>query len=379
MLLDYPTLRLIWWLLLGILLIAVAVMDGFDLGIGMLLHRVAKTDEQRRIVVNTIGPVWEGNQIWFVLGGGAIFAAWPLLYAAAFSGFYFAMLLVLLGLIVRPVGFKYRSKITHPRWRQAWDLGLFCGGFLPALVFGVAMGNMLQGVPFHFDATLRIFYTGSFWALLNPFALLCGLVSIAMLLMHGGAFLGIKTAGDVQRRAATYTRIAALLTIVLFAIGGYWVAQLPGYTLSQPPAFDAPTNPLHKQVLLYTGAWLNNYAIHPMALTAPLLGFLGALTCLGFTTLRYYHCAWVASACSVAGIVSTVGVSTFPFLLPSSTHPNMSLTIWDASSSQLTLMIMLIASLVFLPIIVLYTSWVYYVLRGKVTDDYIEQHKNDVY
>jgi len=190
--LDYGTLRVIWWLLLGVLLVGFAVMDGFDLGVGMLLPIVGRTNIERRVIINTIAPVWEGNQVWIILGAGALFAAWPAVYALAFSGFYFAMLLVLAGLILRPVGFKYRSKIESETWRTVWDTALFLGGFIPAFIFGVALGNILQGTPFHFDITLRAFYTGSFWGLLNPFAILCGLVSVFMLAMHGGALSGGK-------------------------------------------------------------------------------------------------------------------------------------------------------------------------------------------
>ncbi len=380
MLLDYETLRIIWWLLLGALLIGVAVMDGFDFGIGILLHRVAKTDSERRVVLNTIGPVWEGNQIWLILGGGAIFAAWPTLYAVSFSLFYFAMLLVLLSLILRPVGFKYRSKIANPRWRKCWDIGLFIGGFVPALIFGVAVGNTLQGVPFYFDPTMRAFYTGNFLGLLNPFALLCGLVSVAMLTMHGSAFLCIKTADNIQKRAASYGRIAAFGTIILFAIGGYWIAYgISGYTLSTEISHVGPSNPLHKQVTMQVGQWLSNYRHYPIFMAAPILGFIGAFLAALLNFLKYYRLSWISSAFSITGIIATVGVSMFPFILPSSKNPNMSLTVWDASSSQLTLWIMLIATIIFLPLIILYTSWVYYVLRGKVTQDYVDQHSQDVY
>ena len=210
--LDYATLRLIWWLLLGILLIGFAVMDGFDLGVATLLPAVARTDEERRIVLNVIGPVWEGNQVWLILGGGAIFAAFPPLYAVSFSGFYIAMFLILVALILRPVGFKFRSKVPDPRWRAAWDWALFVSGLVPALVFGVAMGNVLLGVPFHFDDTLRIFYEGGLFGLLTPFALLCGLVSVAMLVMHGAAMLAMKTSGAIAERARRYGSLAALAT-----------------------------------------------------------------------------------------------------------------------------------------------------------------------
>ena len=191
--LDYPTLKIIWWLLIGVLLIGFAVMDGHDMGVATLLPFAGRDDEERRVIINTVGPHWDGNQVWFITGGGAIFAAWPLVYATAFSGFYWAMLLVLWALFLRPVGFDYRSKIDHPAWRSAWDWGLFVGGFVPPLVFGVAFGNLLQGVPFGFDERMLSTYTGSFWALFNPFALLCGLVSSAMVTFHGAVYLSHRT------------------------------------------------------------------------------------------------------------------------------------------------------------------------------------------
>ena len=172
---DYEVLRIIWWLLLGVLLAGFAMMDGFDLGVAALLPFLGRSDMERRVIINTIGPVWEGNQGWLVLGAGAIFAAWPILYAVAFSGFYIAMLLVLLTIgIIRPVAFKYRSKLANKKWRYTWDTLLSFSGLAGSLLFGVAMGNVLLGVPFHFDDTLRNFYTGSFFDLLNPFAILCG-------------------------------------------------------------------------------------------------------------------------------------------------------------------------------------------------------------
>lgn len=376
---DYSTLRVIWWILLGLLLIGFAIMDGFDLGIGMLLHRVARTNEERRVVLNTIGPVWEGNQIWLILGAGAIFAAWPDLYAVSFSGFYLAMLLVLLGLILRPVGFKYRSKINNPRWRAAWDACIFISGLVPSLLFGVAVGNVIQGVPFYFDDTLRSFYTGNLLGLLNPFALLCGLVSVAMLAMHGAVFLTIKTDGIIQERASRYARISAVITIILFAFAGFLIAtHVVGFTLANAIPSDGPSNPLHKKVIMEAGAWLTNYSHYPYLLLAPTYGFIGAMLAFCLTK-RWPKIAWLCSALSIVSIIATVGVSMFPFILPSSTNPDMSLLVWDASSSQLTLFIMLIATVIFLPLILMYTSWVYYVLRGKVTQEYVQQNKSNLY
>lgn len=374
--LDYATLRLIWWLLLGILLIGFAVMDGFDLGVATLLPAVARTDEERRIVLNVIGPVWEGNQVWLILGGGAIFAAFPPLYAVSFSGFYIAMFLILVALILRPVGFKFRSKVPDPRWRAVWDWALFASGLVPSLVFGVAMGNVLLGVPFHFDDTLRVYYEGGLFGLLTPFALLCGLVSVAMLLMHGAGMLAMKTSGAVAARARRYGSIAAIATAVLFVIGGIWVARIDGYALQVGMDTAGPSNPLAKVAVAKPGAWMDNYARWPITWLLPAIGVAGAL--LSAVSLRSGRAglAFLASSVSIIGIILTEGVATFPFLLPSSTQVGSSLTLWDASSSHMTLFIMLLATAFFLPIVLLYTAWVFRVLRGKVDGDGMGRNPN---
>lgn len=372
-LLDYETLRVIWWLLLGILLIGFAVMDGFDLGTGMLLPFVSRTDRERRVVINAIGPVWEGNQVWLVLGAGAIFAAWPMVYGTSFSGFYLAMFLVLCSLILRPVGFKYRSKMPGPRWRESWDRLLFLGGLVPALVFGVAVGNALRGVPFRFDDTMRLSYEGGLIGLLNPYALLCGLVSVAMLVMHGGAYLAAKTEEPVAGRARRAAFLAAFTLILLFALAGIWTASSMGYRITSAIAHDGPSNPLAKTAEAAAGAWLANYAAMPWTLLAPIVGFAGALlAALLIRSGRLDGIAWIASAASVFGVVATAGVSMFPFMLPSSLDPRSSLTVWDSSSSQLTLAVMLIAAVIFVPIILAYTAFVYRVLRGRVTGQQID-------
>ena len=367
--LDYTTLRVIWWLLLGVLLVGFAVMDGFDLGVGTLLPFVARTDEERRLVINTVGPVWEGNQVWLVLGGGAIFAAWPPLYAVSFSGFYLAMFVILFALILRPVGFKYRGKLQSQAWRDNWDRALFVGGFVPALIMGVAVGNVLLGVPFHFDDSQRVFYTGGFFGLLTPFALLAGLLAVAMFVAHGAAMLVLKTDGAVAERAARYGSVAALAGCALFAAGGICVALLlPGHTITSPLATDGASNPLLKTVqVTAAGGWMYNYSAMPATLLAPAAGLLGALAAALLLRARRGGQAFVASGISIAGIILTVGLAIFPFLLPSSTQPGSGLTVWDASSSHLTLWVMLLATAALLPIVIAYTSWVYRVLKGKTT------------
>jgi cytochrome bd ubiquinol oxidase subunit II len=370
--LDYSTLRVIWWLLLGVLLTGFAIMDGFDLGAGILLPFVARTDGERRVVLNTVGPVWEGNQVWLILGAGAIFAAWPTIYAVAFSAFYLAMFVVLCSLILRPVGFKYRSKLAGPRWRAGWDWMLFLGGFVPALMFGVAVGNALLGAPFGFDAFMRMTYHGGFFGLLRPFALLSGFVSVALLTMHGGTFLAMKTAGPVADRATRAAIIAAFVLILLFAAAGLWTAGLDGYRISGVLAHDADSSPLGKIVIRERGAWLANYRSMPWTLAAPVAGLVGAMLAALAVWRRYAVPAFLASALSVFGVVATAGVSMFPFILPSSFDPASSLTVWDASSSRTTLLIMLIAVVVLLPIVLAYTAFVYRVMRGRVTERQVE-------
>jgi cytochrome bd ubiquinol oxidase subunit II len=378
--LDYETLRVIWWALLGVLLIGIAVMDGFDLGTAILLPFVGRSDIERRIVINTVGPVWEGNQVWLILGGGAIFAAWPPLYAVAFSGFYLAMLLLLLALILRPVGFKFRSKLDGTRWRTVWDTALFVGGLVPALVFGVAFGNVLQGVPFRFDDTLRMTYEGSLFGLFNPFALLCGLVSVAMITMHGASWLAVKTQEPIRSRAQRAAAIAGIVLIALFLAGGIWTTGIDGYALGHFGGVGAPSNPLNKTVTRAAGQLLANYGAHPWMLAAPVI----ALVAAGWVVLlnllkRAGGAAFVGSGIAIAAVIATAGLSQFPFLLPSSADPASSLTVWDASSSETTLGIMLAVTVIFLPIIMIYTGWVYRVMRGPVTEESITKDPHSVY
>ncbi len=378
--LDYESLKLIWWLFVGVLLIGFAITDGFDMGIGTLLPFVARNDTERRIVINAIGATWEGNQVWFITAGGAIFAALPIVYAVAFSGFYIALLLVLFALFLRPVGFDYRSKIKHPYWRSTWDWGLFIGGTVPAIVFGVAFGNLLQGVPFYFDDELRAFYTGNFWQLLNPFGLLAGVVSFSMLVMHGAIYLQIRTVGAIYERSQRATWLFGWLFIGSFALAGLWLMLgIQGYQVLTMPALDALPNPLAKTVAVQAGAWLNNYYTYPLTLLAPISAFAGAGLAMRFAQRQQLKRAFISSSLMLAGVILTAGFAMFPFIMPSSANPNHSLIIWDSASSHLTLLIMFYATLIFLPLIVFYTSWVYLVLRGKITEQHIEAHQHSAY
>ena len=380
MIFEYETLKLIWWLFIGLLLIGFAVMDGFDMGVGMLLPFLGKTDEERRVIINSIGATWEGNQTWLITGAGATFAAWPLVYATAFSGFYIVLMLTLFSLFFRPVGFDYRSKLHDRRWRNAWDWGLFAGGAVPALVFGVAFGNLLLGVPFQLDNDLRITYTGSFWELFNPFGLLAGVVSVSMLVMHGAVYLQNRSEGAIYARAQKAVKLSAIVLVMAFVLAGIWIATgIEGYKIVSMPSPNSVMTPLAKVVQKAPGAWLNNYTLYPWTIFAPILAIAGAILAWLLSATNRPATAFIFSSLSVAAVILTAGLAMFPFIMPSVTAPNASLTAWDAVSSRHTLSIMFWAVLIFLPLIAAYTSWVYRVLRGKITVQTIKDNEHTSY
>lgn len=377
---DYESLKLIWWVLVGVLLIGFALTDGFDLGAAALMPFVGRTDNERRVVINTIAPHWDGNQVWLITAGGALFAAWPLVYAASFSGFYWAMLLVLFALFVRPVGFDYRSKLENTRWRQTWDWGLFVGGLVPSLVFGVAFGNLLLGVPFQFDADLRVTYYGSFWQLLNPFGLLAGVVSLSMLL-HGATWLMMRTEADVARRSRRAAQVTALVYLVAFIGAGawLWLGNIQGQVLQGALDTGAALNPLGKQVAAGNAGWMANYAQYPLTKLAPLVGILGAVLALAAASGRKGGFAFLGSSLAIVGTLCTAGFALFPFIMPSSLDPASSLTVWDAVSSRMTLGIMFVVACIFVPIILAYTLWGYAKMWGTVTTAQIDSNRHGLY
>ena len=382
--LDYEILKFIWWILVGALLMGFAITDGMDMGVGSLLPFVAKTDTERRIAINTVGPHWDGNQVWFITAGGAIFAAWPMVYAAAFSGFYMAMLLVLFALFFRPVGFDYRSKLENPTWRNAWDWGLFAGGAIPALIFGVAFGNLLQGVPFHLDELLRSHYQGSLLfallPLLNPFAILAGVISLTMLAAHGAVWLQLRASGAVADRARALASILSPIVTIAFALAGVWLYYgIDGFRIVNQPALDALPNPLDKEVVIAAGAWFDIYGKVPLAMLAPAIGLLAPLLTAALAKADRPGFAFVTSALGMMGIIGTAGLSMFPFVMPSSIDPKSSLTIWDACSSHLTLNVMFWAVVIFLPIVLAYTVWCYARMWGRVTAAEIDARSHSAY
>ena len=377
---DYEFLRIIWWVLVIVLLIGFSVTDGFDMGVTALLPVAGKKEVEKRIMINSIAPHWDGNQVWLLTAGGAIFAAWPIVYSVAFSGFYIALFLVLAALFFRPIGFEYRAKIDNPTWRAVWDWGLFAGGFVPALVFGVAFGNLLQGVPFELNELSQVTYTGSFFALLNPFALLCGVLSLAMLVTHGANWLQMKTTTELRNRARAITQIGALVTLITFVLAGVWLSFKEGYVVTSVLDHFAPSSPASgKEVVVEVGAWFKNFNETPALWFFPALVVIGAL--LNVVASKANRCgfAFFFSVLTMAGVIITAAVSMFPFVMPSSTHPAQSLLMWDATSSELTLTLMFYLALVFVSISLLYTIWSYYKMFGRLDESFVEDNKNTLY
>lgn len=377
---DYEALRFIWWVLIGVLLIGFVIADGFDMGVAALLKAVGRSNDERRVMINAIAPHWDGNQVWLVTAGGALFAAWPTVYAASFSGFYLAMMLTLFALFLRPLGFEYRSKIDNEQWRSRWDWALTAGSAIPALIFGVAFGNLLQGVPFHFDELLRLSYTGSFWALLNPFALLAGLLSLLMIVNHGATYLQLKTEGEILARSEALGSLLGLVCALLFVLAGLWLwLGVDGFRVLSVIDSNGINRTVDKSVEIASGAWFDNYARWPLLWLIPLLGVLGFVGSALSSRLRRHALAFISSAVAMAMVIITAGISMFPFVMPSSSVPNHSLTMWDATASETTLMIMFVVACIFVPLILGYTAWSYYVMRGRLNEQQIRDNTHSMY
>ncbi len=377
---DYEFLRFIWWLLIGVLFIGFAITDGFDMGVGALLKVIGKDDEERRVMINAVAPHWDGNQVWLITGAGALFAAWPPVYATAFSGFYLAMMLTLVALYFRPIGFDYRSKLDNPNWRQRWDWAITFGSAVPPIIFGVAFGNLLQGVPFHFDELFRVVYTGSFLALLNPFALLVGVMSLLMFVCQGAAYLQLKTEAELLNRSQHIGFISGLGAAILFVIAGVWLhSSIDGFALTSVIDHNAVNNAVSKTVDVKAGAWMTNFNDYPWLWLAPALGVIGFALAGVTSKLGKGALAFAMSSLGQAGVILTCGVAMFPFVLPSSSMPNHSLTMWDATSSELTLKIMFVVACVFVPIILAYTLWSYAKMFGRISKQHIRENSHSLY
>jgi cytochrome d ubiquinol oxidase subunit II len=377
---DFETLRIIWWGILVFLVCGFAVLDGFDLGIGILLPFLGKTDDERRVMLNTVGPTWEGSQTWLITLGAISFGAWSIVYAAFFSGLYTGLLVLLFALFLRPVGFDYRSKLPNPHWRNSWDWALFIGGLVPATVLSLAAGNLIIGLPFELNNELRSTYSGSFWDLFRPFPLLCALTGVALFTLHGAVFLHWRTEGGLAERALKVIRWSSPAFTAGFILAGVWVGlNVDGYQIVSAIDTSIAANPLAKTVSKAPGLWLNNYRLYPWLAIAPACVLAGSWLVVKFSAAHRHGMAFLVSSVMTMGAVVTAGGSMFPFIMPSSTHPASSLTVWDASSSHYTLQLLFAATVVLMPVVLAYTIWVYRVLRGKVTIEQIRGNEHTLY
>lgn len=328
-------LNTIWFLLVGVLIIGYAVLDGFDLGVGVL-HLFFRDPQERRLFINSIAPVWDGNEVWLLTGGGALFAAFPMVYATVFSGFYLALMLLLAALVFRAVSMEFRGKVDSARWRTSWDLAFGFGSLLPSILFGVAFGNILRGIPVNGAGT----FTGTFFSLLNPYALLVGLLSLALFVTHGATYLILKTDGGLRLR------------LTRWASGG-WMASVVLYLVATPASM-AVSPFLFEGILQSVLFWI----LFPLVLGAMIFFPVALKAGKGGR-------AFIASSMMIAGMIGLSAVSLFPRLVPSSTDPAFSLTVYNASSSQMTLTVMLIIALIGMPLVIGYTVFIYRVFKGK--------------
>ncbi len=318
-----------WFALIAVLWIGYFFLEGFDFGVGVLLPVIGKSEAERRVMINTIGPVWDGNEVWLLVAGGATFAAFPEWYATLFSGFYLPLLLILVALIIRGVAFEYRGKQDSAQWRARWDLAIFIGSLVPAILWGVAFANIVRGVPI--DETFT--YTGGFFNLLNPYALLGGVVTLGLFTTHGATFLALKTTGSVRDKAHDLVGRVGVATAVAAVLFLGWTLLDQGET----------------------GTWITS------ALAAASL-----LAALAFDRMKREGWAFVLTGVTIALAVITLFMTLYPNVMPSSTDPAFSLTVENASSSPYTLKVMTWVAVVMTPIVLAYQAWTFWVFRRRI-------------
>jgi cytochrome bd ubiquinol oxidase subunit II len=334
--------QVIWFFLIGILLAGYAILDGFDLGIGFW-YLLSRNDKDKKLIHNSIAPFWDGNEVWLLTGGGAIFAAFPHVYATVFSGFYLALMLVLFSLIFRAISIEFRNKVDVPEWTRIWDYGFAFGSILPTFLFGVALGNIMRGIPM--DSNYN--FTGTFFSLLNPYALLIGAVGFFMLITHGGLYLILKTDGELTDKVRSRVKKSYFLYLLHFFISG----------------FVTITSQQHL---------LKNYKEYPVLWLVPIIN-LALIAAIGIFHFKgEAKKAFVSSSLSIAGMFGLIASGLFPYIVPALGIPDSGLTITNASSSELTLKVMFIVAIIGMPIVIGYTIWIYRLFGGKVKENQYE-------
>ena len=357
---DYTVLKLIWWAIIGGIFVIYSCTAGFDFGVTLIMPFL-RTEKKRKLALAASMPTWDGNMTWLVFAGGALFVVWPVVYATAFSGLYFAMFAVLWPMFLRPPGFDYRDRIDSAVWRRCWDIALFISALVPVAVFGVGMANCLLGFPFHFDSfTMRDFYTGNFGDLFSAYAWLGAFIALSMIVMHGAAYLQRRVEGELRELAHKLVTIFVLITFVLFTLGLILVVlKLPGYVLKFNPPHPTDT-PLANVVAYSAHGWAQSFHVYPWKYYPLMSFYTGIVLTLWANFMRARVATFWFSCSIVASTIVGVGVTLFPFIMPSSTFPNQSLTVFNATSSYYSLAVMLYVGVILLAVILAYKIFAYY-------------------
>ncbi|PKD41184.1 cytochrome d ubiquinol oxidase subunit II [Methylomonas sp. Kb3] len=362
MLLDYEMLRLICWGVLGLFVIGFVLSSGIEIGVSLLLPFLHISEAQRAELVARLAPTSAGNQVWLLVTISVLFVGWPTVYAATFASFQPLLLLMVLSLFVRPLGWYFRASVTREDSLKKWDKALFISGLLPAALLGVMAGNLLKGVPFHLASDMHIAFLGSFSGLFSPFVSLVGATCVALLAVHGAIYLQTHSQDELYQRSKALVMSSGLAFLVLFALAGGWITHLEGYHVSTEIMPNGVSNPLTKFVKRGDGLWLDNYEHEPALWALPALAFVCGIAALVLSRLDRAYWALLASAVMVVMVILTMGVSLFPFLAPSNISLNSSLTIWDASASLTTLSALLCLTGVMLPLMAIATRGLYKIL-----------------
>ncbi|QJC29948.1 cytochrome d ubiquinol oxidase subunit II [Enterobacteriaceae endosymbiont of Plateumaris sericea] len=379
--LDYDILRIIWWFLIGILVIGFLITDGLDMGVGILLFIIGKNNIERRIMINSIAPHWDGNQVWLITVGGALFAAWPIVYATLFSNFYIPMIIMLLSLFLRPVGFEYRSKIKDNKWQKICDILISIGSIIPPIIIGLAMGNLLKGIPFYIDKYFRIHSELNFLNLFNKFSIMISITSFIMFINQASTYLQFRINDKyISYRTNIITQISSIMLIIFFILSFInTIFYIKGYKVNTLIENNF-NNIINKKEILYSyGFWFSNFQKHYYLLIIPLLCLILPIFTIIFSRYKKKLMTFICSSLTIIFIVCTIGITMFPLIIPSNIMPSHSLTMWNATSSKLTLSIMLYAAIIFIPIILSYTFWCYKKMFFSLTREEIKNNTNNYY
>lgn len=372
---DYETLRLIAWLAIGLLIIAFIIIDSHDMGVGILLPFLGRTGNERYIIINYLASHWSGTQVLLVSAVATIFFIWPTVYAIAFPELYWVALILLVALLLRPIAFNYRTQITTSKWRKCWDWGIFFGSATPSILIGIAFGNLLLGIPFRLDDMMQATYEGNFFKLLHPFALYCGIVSLGLAILQGTSILAYKSLGQLQQNAIQTGRIVGVMMLILLSIAGFWIFSLKGIVIDVMPGYNGIMTTLMKTAYSEQGAWLNNYRQLPILWLIPVLTYIMIILTLYLQSIKSTAWAFVASSATIATTVLTAIVILFPFVLPSSIDPAMSVTLWDGATSYYILVLILIIALIFIPSVFTYAARSYG-MYSKLNQKYTDTNNN---